>query len=108
MLELKLETRARYAHFIANTASLSNCGGQRRRMEKREEGRKTHVKRGLWKPEEDMILRSYIDTHGEGNWADISRRSGPNSNSPHTFQLLQNQSVEVLGRLGICFLVFQD
>ncbi|CAN7122461.1 transcription factor MYB82 [Brassica rapa] len=76
MLELKLETRARYAHFIANTASLSNCGGQRRRMEKREEGRKTHVKRGLWKPEEDMILRSYIDTHGEGNWADISRRSG--------------------------------
>ncbi|CAE6236758.1 unnamed protein product [Arabidopsis arenosa] len=42
---------------------------------KREEG-KSYVKRGLWKPEEDMILRSYVETHGEGNWADISRRSG--------------------------------
>ncbi|KFK26863.1 hypothetical protein AALP_AA8G303700 [Arabis alpina] len=45
-------------------------------MEKRVEERKTLVKRGLWKPEEDMILRSYIETHGEGNWADISRKSG--------------------------------
>ncbi|CAH8383633.1 unnamed protein product [Eruca vesicaria subsp. sativa] len=47
-------------------------------MEKREddEERKSHVKRGLWKPEEDMILRNCVDTHGEGNWADISRRSG--------------------------------
>ncbi|KAJ0235003.1 Transcription factor MYB82 [Hirschfeldia incana] len=43
---------------------------------KREEERKSHVKRGLWKPEEDTILRSYIETHGEGNWADISRNSG--------------------------------
>jgi myb proto-oncogene protein len=42
---------------------------------KREEG-KSYVKRGLWKPEEDMILKSYVETHGEGNWADISRRSG--------------------------------
>lgn len=77
-------------------------------MERKEEEMMSHVRRGLWKPEEDMILRSYIDTHGEGNWADISRRSGPNSNFPHTFHLLQNQCVEVLGRLGICFLVFQD
>ncbi|KAJ4911466.1 Transcription factor MYB82 [Raphanus sativus] len=48
-------------------------------MEKKreEEERKSHVvKRGLWKPEEDMILRSYIETHGEGNWGDISRNSG--------------------------------
>ncbi|CAA7051204.1 unnamed protein product [Microthlaspi erraticum] len=48
-------------------------------MEKEEEEgkKKSHVvRRGLWKPEEDMILRSYIETHGEGNWADISRRSG--------------------------------
>ncbi|CAN8244551.1 unnamed protein product [Cochlearia groenlandica] len=37
---------------------------------------KSYVRRGLWKPEEDMILKSYIETHGEGNWADISRRSG--------------------------------
>ncbi|XP_010541907.1 PREDICTED: transcription factor MYB82-like [Tarenaya hassleriana] len=43
-------------------------------MEKREG--KSQVKRGLWKPEEDMILRSYVETYGEGNWADISQRSG--------------------------------
>ncbi|KAJ4870397.1 Transcription factor MYB82 [Raphanus sativus] len=45
-------------------------------MEKREEKRKSHVKRGLWKPEEDVILRRCVESHGEGNWADISRRSG--------------------------------
>ncbi|EOA15243.1 hypothetical protein CARUB_v10028642mg [Capsella rubella] len=44
-------------------------------MEQKREG-KSYVKRGLWKPEEDMILKSYVETHGEGNWADISRRSG--------------------------------
>ncbi|KAJ4907529.1 Transcription factor MYB82 [Raphanus sativus] len=45
-------------------------------MEKREEKRKSNVKRGLWKPEEDVILRRCVESHGEGNWADISRRSG--------------------------------
>ncbi|KAJ0261740.1 Transcription factor MYB82 [Hirschfeldia incana] len=45
-------------------------------MEKKEETRKSHVKRGLWKPEEDMILRRCVESRGEGNWADISRRSG--------------------------------
>ncbi|XP_010442796.1 PREDICTED: transcription factor MYB82-like [Camelina sativa] len=44
-------------------------------MEQKTEG-KSYMKRGLWKPEEDMILKSYVETHGEGNWADISRRSG--------------------------------
>lgn len=86
MFELKLETRARYAHFIANQTHLTDFqtveGGEKKeRMEKKrgEEERKSHVvKRGLWKPEEDMILRSYIETHGEGNWGDISRNSGLN------------------------------
>ncbi|KAG2333025.1 hypothetical protein Bca52824_004205 [Brassica carinata] len=45
-------------------------------MEKTREERKSNVKRGLWKPEEDMILRRCVESHGEGNWADISRRSG--------------------------------
>ncbi|XP_010557603.1 PREDICTED: transcription factor MYB82-like isoform X2 [Tarenaya hassleriana] len=45
-----------------------------RDMEKREG--KCRVKRGLWKPEEDLILRSYVEAFGEGNWADISRRTG--------------------------------
>ncbi|GMI88607.1 myb domain protein 82 [Hibiscus trionum] len=33
-------------------------------------------KRGLWKAEEDMILKKYVETHGEGNWATLSKRSG--------------------------------
>ncbi|KAL3745223.1 hypothetical protein ACJRO7_014353 [Eucalyptus globulus] len=37
-------------------------------------GRK--IKKGLWKPEEDMILKQYVETHGEGNWAVVSQRSG--------------------------------
>ncbi|CAN6807029.1 unnamed protein product [Brassica oleracea] len=45
-------------------------------MERKEEEMKSHVRRGLWKPEEDMILRNCVESHGEGNWADISRRSG--------------------------------
>ncbi|CAH8373519.1 unnamed protein product [Eruca vesicaria subsp. sativa] len=69
-------------------------------MEKREEARKSHVNRGLWKPEEDMILRSYIETHGEGYWADISRRSGPNPNFPHMFHFTR---VGVFERIIIMF-----
>ncbi|XP_010047969.2 transcription factor MYB82 [Eucalyptus grandis] len=34
------------------------------------------IKKGLWKPEEDMILKQYVETHGEGNWAVVSQRSG--------------------------------
>lgn len=45
-------------------------------MERKEEEMMSHVRRGLWKPEEDMILRNCVESHGEGNWADISRRSG--------------------------------
>ncbi|XVF48061.1 hypothetical protein PTKIN_Ptkin03bG0160400 [Pterospermum kingtungense] len=37
---------------------------------------KAQPKRGLWKPEEDLILKNYIETHGEGNWATVSKRSG--------------------------------
>ncbi|XVE54459.1 hypothetical protein DITRI_Ditri03aG0083100 [Diplodiscus trichospermus] len=37
---------------------------------------KVQPKRGLWKPEEDMILKNYVETHGEGNWATVSKRSG--------------------------------
>ncbi|KAK8523550.1 hypothetical protein V6N13_113494 [Hibiscus sabdariffa] len=33
-------------------------------------------KRGLWKPEEDLILKNYVETYGEGNWATLSKRSG--------------------------------
>ncbi|XP_057487067.1 transcription factor MYB82-like [Actinidia eriantha] len=37
---------------------------------------KPRVKKGLWKPEEDVILKKYVETHGEGNWASVSQKSG--------------------------------
>ena len=37
---------------------------------------KTQLKKNLWKPEEDLILKNYVETHGEGNWATVSERSG--------------------------------
>lgn len=37
---------------------------------------KVQVKKGLWKPEEDLILKTYVETHGEGNWATVSANSG--------------------------------
>ncbi|KAK9269433.1 hypothetical protein L1049_001206 [Liquidambar formosana] len=37
---------------------------------------KPQLKKGLWKPEEDLILKKYVETHGEGNWATVSERSG--------------------------------
>ncbi|XP_004139409.1 transcription factor WER [Cucumis sativus] len=37
---------------------------------------KQQPKKNLWKPEEDLILRSYVETHGEGNWAIVSQESG--------------------------------
>uniref|UniRef100_A0A0A0LF88 Myb-like domain-containing protein n=1 Tax=Cucumis sativus TaxID=3659 RepID=A0A0A0LF88_CUCSA len=42
---------------------------------------KQQPKKNLWKPEEDLILRSYVETHGEGNWAIVSQESANNSNS---------------------------
>ncbi|KAE9464313.1 hypothetical protein C3L33_03714, partial [Rhododendron williamsianum] len=31
------------------------------------------LKKGLWKPEEDRILKNYVEAHGEGNWASVSQ-----------------------------------
>jgi myb proto-oncogene protein len=40
-------------------------------------GAKPHeFKKGLWKPEEDLILKTYVETHGEGNWSTVSKKSG--------------------------------
>ncbi|KAJ0089961.1 hypothetical protein Patl1_13054 [Pistacia atlantica] len=36
---------------------------------------KKQPKRGLWKPEEDLLLKNYVETHGEGNWAAVSEKS---------------------------------
>ncbi|OUZ99872.1 SANT/Myb domain [Macleaya cordata] len=40
------------------------------------EGNKQELKKGPWKPEEDLLLTRYIETHGEGKWATVSKRSG--------------------------------
>lgn len=38
---------------------------------------KANVKRGPWSPEEDAILKSYIDTHGTGgNWMALPTKAG--------------------------------
>ena len=37
---------------------------------------KQQAKKNLWKSEEDLILRNYVETHGEGNWATVSQESG--------------------------------
>ncbi|XP_062078117.1 transcription factor MYB114 [Humulus lupulus] len=33
-------------------------------------------KKNLWKPEEDLILKNYVETHGEGNWQTVSQQTG--------------------------------
>ncbi|KAL5547789.1 hypothetical protein UlMin_003020 [Ulmus minor] len=37
---------------------------------------KPQPKKNLWKPEEDLILKKYVETHGEGNWATVSQQTG--------------------------------
>ncbi|CAJ2639389.1 unnamed protein product [Trifolium pratense] len=37
---------------------------------------KIGVKKGPWTPEEDIILVSYIQEHGPGNWRSVPNRSG--------------------------------
>ncbi|XP_042497195.1 transcription factor MYB82 [Macadamia integrifolia] len=34
------------------------------------------LKKGPWKPAEDLLLIRYVETHGEGKWATVSKRSG--------------------------------
>ena len=38
---------------------------------------KTSVKRGPWSPEEDELLRSYVQNHGTGgNWIALPHKAG--------------------------------
>jgi transcription factor MYB, plant len=37
---------------------------------------KEGVKKGPWTPEEDLLLVSYIQEHGPGNWRAIPTRTG--------------------------------
>ncbi|KAI4344165.1 hypothetical protein L6164_011426 [Bauhinia variegata] len=37
---------------------------------------KPQPKKNLWKPEEDLVLKAYIEAHGEGKWTTVSKKSG--------------------------------
>lgn len=43
-------------------------------MENREV--KPKLKKGFWRPEEDLILKKYVEIHGEGKWRIVSEKSG--------------------------------
>ncbi|PIN09698.1 Transcription factor, Myb superfamily [Handroanthus impetiginosus] len=43
-------------------------------MEGKEE--KPRFKKGFWKPDDDLILKIYVETHGEGNWTVVSKKTG--------------------------------
>ncbi|CAK7345418.1 unnamed protein product [Dovyalis caffra] len=57
--------------FLATHSLLKD---REREMESKEA--KPQVKKGLWRPEEDLILKTYVETHGEGNWSTVSKKSG--------------------------------
>ena len=37
---------------------------------------KEGVKKGPWTPEEDLVLVSYVQEHGPGNWRAVPTRTG--------------------------------
>lgn len=37
---------------------------------------KEGVKKGPWTPEEDIILVTYIQEHGPGNWRSVPTKTG--------------------------------
>ena len=39
---------------------------------------KLGIKKGPWTPEEDIILVSYIQQHGPGNWRSVPTNTGIN------------------------------
>jgi hypothetical protein len=40
---------------------------------------KIGVKKGPWTPEEDIILVSFIQEHGPGNWRSVPNKTGKNN-----------------------------
>ncbi|KAL8129590.1 hypothetical protein V2J09_018745 [Rumex salicifolius] len=35
-----------------------------------------HKKKIMWKPEEDILLKTYVEVHGEGHWSAVSKKLG--------------------------------
>jgi hypothetical protein len=48
------------------------------------------VKRGLWSPEEDEKLITYITTHGYGCWSEVPDKAG--TSYPFSFSFIKNNS----------------
>lgn len=46
---------------------------------------KVGIKKGPWTPEEDIILVSYIQEHGPGNWRSVPTNTGINPISRRTY-----------------------
>ncbi|KAK8532300.1 hypothetical protein V6N12_053745 [Hibiscus sabdariffa] len=42
------------------------------------EGSSAGVRKGAWTEEEDILLKKYIEKHGEGNWHQVSSKAGLN------------------------------
>lgn len=59
---------------------------------------KIGIKKGPWTPEEDIMLVSYIQEHGAGNW-----RSVPTNTGNFQYQVL---SVHLISLLLNSFMIF--
>ena len=58
-----------------------SLGEKAEREREREMGRppcceKVGIKKGPWTPEEDIVLVSYIQEHGPGNWRSVPTNTG--------------------------------
>lgn len=53
---------------------------------------KVGIKKGPWTPEEDIILVSYIQEHGPGNW-----RSVPTNTGTLLFHVAKNLILQIKG-----------
>ncbi|KAF7806619.1 DNA binding / transcription factor [Senna tora] len=57
---------------------------------------KANVKRGPWSPEEDAILKAYIQNHGTGgNWIALPQKIGQNKHELHG--AIQQEVVKITG-----------
>lgn len=57
---------------------------------------KIGVKKGPWTPEEDIVLVSYIQEHGPGNWRSVPNSTGKKISSSSSKNLnLRNSFIYV-------------
>lgn len=57
---------------------------------------KVGIKKGPWTPEEDIILVSYIQEHGPGNWRAVPTYTG--------ISVIHNQSILIFYQIIIFLL----